>query len=1470
MSVLEITGPGEELVHPPPASSFEATPFAMSCYLDPARNRVAQEIEDDAREICHQLARLGATTREWVVEAPDRDKDEVEYRLRAWCDDDRPRNTALVWVGHGESRANGAWLWVGGRPQPEGRSSDLRVKASELADYLQEQGARRRQWSARPGHWSMVLVQACGASGVARRLNSQLTEASEIAAQGLLIVACGKELGSAYPGQLPAVLKAAIDSFTDNTTSISLRRLAEAIEDRLHGIGAVHAHGLGAVRDIPRAGRLPDPLAAPWNAYRELSRSLDLLDDAGLQALIRAGTGTRLGELALRFVGRTEELASIVRWLRTQPGGLLVVTGPEGVGKSALLGNVDVHSRPAVRSWLEGAGLLLPGPGPTPAAPVVDVSLALHGAGVQDLLSGLLSGLGLDLGPGPWRVDDVRDAVGDAVRDGQREGPFTVLVDGLDHAREQSELRETLRRLTTATPLRIVAAARRWDRPEPSPEQPLPERTLPPEQTLALGRDPRAIETYVRHRLLDVTDPARDEALRDRVAGLVAGGHATPERQFLYATIAVHEILADPSVLGDPPRLAQLLDGEDEALFRAALRRMTAQVPAIRPYLAALALAQGPGMPRVDGIWTAAARALATAAEDTALTEESLDRVLDVAAPYVLVDVEGGVAVYRLAHRALAAVLLPADERAAASARLAVARALVALAARSAPDLGDHLTRHLPVYASASDGAGWRALAAHLPVLDAVDPRVVAAEAVRCGDVAGLPLPVLGTVATAHLDGDGGERAALRALGELYVTGGLLPEPAVPAAGAPWFPLWSRTRPQLPAMTLDIGSAPIQALAAFRDSSDHEVVVTGDGAGRVRLWDLRTARATDPAWTSAGDAAVRSVAVAGLPDRRLVLASADGGRVVQMWELGTGRWLVRAECDGDVAAVHLLPDGHGRLVLIVVRYDGWLEFRPAQAATTAPVSVAPGASMRGPARTNVSACAAAAPTNGPGVVVVACTNGDLEVWSAGGLQVGRDCIEGGPVQHLAAHVRRDGGVLVAARTWDTVHVGQVGGAWQVHDLSGLTGAWPSSAGPVCFFSRGAGAMAAATVVNRYLLVTDDLPDSSTGAPSGASAGGTPGTGRAPSGGLSMHVGDLSVLTASDCGPDASVLVAAGADGTLRLLPPVPPATSVADAAGDAGDAEGGAARQGESLGAAVTALLVGARAGDPVLIRGAQDGRVVVCAAADAAAPWSVRAAGGPVQGLALAPWDAQVLLVAGPDGLDAWDLVTRGRVDVHLPPALPEILGFAALSVRVGGRRAVTLHRDDRLRCLDLDAGELVDEIRLDRPGLRTMVVAAATGEGAAGVAVAGSTGVQTWSPGGPLRSLEGGVQVTSLAPVTGGPVAGGLVWGRQDGVVAVRDAHGGPVVTPHRHARRVTAVACREDGGATLLASADESGLVVLSDASTGVPARRLRLGRPVTALALQDDHVAVGFPDGVLMLTVAPVDATADTGRSGVEEP
>ncbi|MFZ0161120.1 MAG: ATP-binding protein, partial [Kineosporiaceae bacterium] len=674
MSILEITVAGEELPDTTAAAAFEVTPFAMSCYVDPALNDVAEEIEDDAREICRQLARLGATMREWAQPAPDRDKTQVEYRLQAWCKDDRPRNSALVWVGHGVSRATDAWLWVGGRPQPVGEACDLPLHASDLATLLRDQGARRHQWSASPGHWSLVLIQACGAIGVARRVDSLLTGASAIANEGLLIIACGNELGNAYPDDLPKALEAVIDSFTENTTSISVRSLANALEDRLRGIGKVYQHDLGAVRDIPRLVRLPDPVAAPWSAYRKLSRSLDRLDEADLQALALAGTGTRLGELALRFVGRAEELASIFRWLGTRSDGLLVVTGPEGVGKSALLGNVDVHSRPAVRSWLQGAGLLPPGPPPSPATPV-DVSLALHGGGVQDLLAGLLTGLDLDLGQRPLRVDAVRDAIRDAVREGRREGPVTAVVDGLDHARERPELAEALRRLTTATPLRILAAARHWELPEPSPDE--------REQTLALRRDPRAIEMYVRYRLLEVTDPVHDEALRDRVAGLVAGDHSGAQRQFLYATIAVHEIVADPSVLADPPRLAHLLDGQDEDLFRTALQRMTDREPAVRPYLAALALAQGPGMPRADGIWTAAARALAPADVELELTEESLDAVLDVAAPYVVVDVQDQVAVYRLAHRALAAVLLPADGTATASARLAVVRALVALAARS-------------------------------------------------------------------------------------------------------------------------------------------------------------------------------------------------------------------------------------------------------------------------------------------------------------------------------------------------------------------------------------------------------------------------------------------------------------------------------------------------------------------------------------------------------------------------------------------------------------------------------------------------------------------------------------------------------------------------------------------------------------------------------------------------------------------
>ena len=60
--------------------------------------------------------------------------------------------------------------------------------------------------------------------------------------------------------------------------------------------------------------------------------------------------GRSSGEPTWYFEGRGRERREITEWLHTTSSGLLAVTGPAGSGKSAVLGNLVVHSNPCCAS----------------------------------------------------------------------------------------------------------------------------------------------------------------------------------------------------------------------------------------------------------------------------------------------------------------------------------------------------------------------------------------------------------------------------------------------------------------------------------------------------------------------------------------------------------------------------------------------------------------------------------------------------------------------------------------------------------------------------------------------------------------------------------------------------------------------------------------------------------------------------------------------------------------------------------------------------------------------------------------------------------------------------------------------------------------------------------------------------------------------------------------------------------------
>ncbi|MFE7485203.1 hypothetical protein [Streptomyces sp. NPDC057552] len=757
-----MTGPGQ---------GFDIVGLPMDTYVDSvdcADIKATAEVE----AIAKLLEPWGGEPVPW--ETPRRTLSAVSARLGSWSRQGDPRNSVLLWVGHGNSNDQEAYLVVRG---DETNDRDDELTPAAMARYLVD------RFRTDDPYWVVVVVEACGAALFVDLLQAELLRRG--AAERILLIGSGARQGKGYLAAFRAVLAKVIDDLNGNDSYIGLRDLGQRIEDLLLP-GSVLAKGIGGARLVRTSPPVPpvtmtlDDLSRPGAAGTTAPTGPQAGPSTGPPA---SGLSAPGGELSRFFVGRAADRTAVTRWLEEHEHGLLAVSGPPGCGKSAFL-----------------ADLLRRGPAGEPGA---DVALNLTGASMSQVVDSLAGQFGTEIPA--WTVSDdprVEDLLERIDRiDRAPERRTTMVVDALDAAVDPGRMAYLLRELAARPGIRVVVGTRPsatdgLDRP-PSPVEDLLDALGRGEAGVTvhrLARDPQDLAEFVRHRLLSErpgfagTGVDLGEAVA-RTAALI--GAQTPvsgsERDFLHTVLVVHEIIARPELLEEEHRhgLAELVGRDHRSLFGAVVDRLEGVLPGSRAVLRALAFAQGRGLPRAERIWATVASALGGAPVDARLLAD----VAVAAGPYIMLDAEDGQAVYRLAHGAFREVLLdgPAPHGP-ATAHAEVTEALVRLtAAAEGEDTASwrphpYLIRHLADHAAAGGARGWEALAASPGVLDLLDPAAVAGAVLRFGVRLGsLPQAVAGTLATAHLAllGTGADRRGLRELGMGgTVTEGPLPGPS--------------------------------------------------------------------------------------------------------------------------------------------------------------------------------------------------------------------------------------------------------------------------------------------------------------------------------------------------------------------------------------------------------------------------------------------------------------------------------------------------------------------------------------------------------------------------------------------------------------------------------------------------------------------------------------------------------------------
>jgi WD40 repeat protein len=879
----------------------------------------------EAQRIAEILAPFGAWSVPWGVDPELRGADAVEKRLAGWASSADAGHSVLYWVGHGTSTGDTAHLAHAFSPVNSG------MGPAQLAEAIR----RHQGWTESDDNWTIAVVDACRSDRFVQLLAAQL--AADVHPPRRLLLVGTSASGAVTLGTFTRVLRRLVANTFHGDREIELWDLARELDRNLPG-GEIVPRGIGGAV-LRRQSPVSAALTAPLDIVADVEAILAKLSVDERRHFVPKAQGGELGEVTWYFEGRRHERALIVDWLRTHDTGMLVLTGAPGSGKSAILGHVLVLSRPNLRRILIDHDLVDAVPDDElPPDDTFDVAMHLTGATVADVVDRIAAAAGLDgppadtnaLSQAQWLRQRLRDLARRRRRTRRR---FSLLVDALDEAQHPEHIAEQVLRPLTAIPgVRIVVGTR--GSMDESPDAPLPDNTdlL---TALGIGRNSRtaprivtvetdglAVARYVERRLDAAVRAGRLTASRRDITA-ASGAIGANGRGFLFARLAVHELLARPHLLlpEGHHELAGLLDSDHYTLFASAVTRLRAQHPANSPLLTALALAQGRGLPIRDGVWASAASSLD---EDLApIADADIDRLITAAAPYIMLDSDCGQTVYRLAHRTFSEYFvrhtssgsLGDDRHRRITARLAADAQL------RAPDaVNRYLIAYLPYHASGGGTAGWLALARHPWVLDRIDPLAVATNAVQSPWRLAIPAEISGMIAAAgRLAATSlSDRTGVRQLAAARQAGAEPSSDSDAAIGdtTAWSIAWTSQLRASPHITLRGHANHVTALAPVA-LPNGQVLLASSGVDRtVRLWDPVAGRQLGPSLTGHTDT-VNAVVALTLADGQVLLASGSADRTVRLWDLATGRQVGRPLTGHTDAVASLttiaLPDGQALL-----------------------------------------------------------------------------------------------------------------------------------------------------------------------------------------------------------------------------------------------------------------------------------------------------------------------------------------------------------------------------------------------------------------------------------------------------------------------------------------------------------------------------------------------------------------------------
>lgn len=556
----------------------------------------------------------------------------------AWKNEPEKAKLPLVlyWSGHGGIHGKDFYFIL-----PEHPEALRGWAASELSRALaaEDQAGRRDSSDA----WRLVLLDTCQSVEAIAEI---LGRCGGMLPAQLMLLASGP--GEQPTGELARRFRRVLEDMAKESGRFTLREVVRRIADDDYS----RAQGSFAV-DAMWPGEPASPIQATYDDLVEFRTMLKDLPDAALRHFLPKARGresftnldAELSTPPWRFVGRNTERSEVGRWLR-ESSGLLAVTGRAGSGKSALLGMVLASTVPGLLDALREKGCDVTQPSADPPKGFsFDAILHLSGQTVQEFIGSLVDALGLQP---TERLEDMAAQVAAKYPTGVR-----ILSDALDEAVDPIPIISGLRQLAAQPGAQVIVGTRRSlgeriDDPTRSGES-LIER-LTPDRTVTVERDEDAAYDYAYRTLRESEKLTEDDVRR------CARAISEPDQPFLFARLAVYELLADPAK-AQPEQLESLLATGHGGIFAVSFERINSKSRRTGAVVRSLAYSFGRGFPRTDGIWQTAANALyqselePNTPKPDPITDSDIGTALDEAGAYIMIDFEHGQSVFRLAHR---------------------------------------------------------------------------------------------------------------------------------------------------------------------------------------------------------------------------------------------------------------------------------------------------------------------------------------------------------------------------------------------------------------------------------------------------------------------------------------------------------------------------------------------------------------------------------------------------------------------------------------------------------------------------------------------------------------------------------------------------------------------------------------------------------------------------------------------------